>query len=141
MKLIGKYCPRGDRIMMEYEGGYILSYLSDYLKMDSKGEFHHGKLGSNLTPISKKEASKRVMYNFFEENAWNIEGVSVISDYPKTYSEVAMKKFSEQVGIENLEEALIWCQEISYNVLKNKKDFFENMLKENIVEEDFVRMR
>ena len=114
--------------MMEYEGGYILPHLADYLKIDSEGSIKHGKVGGTLESITIEEAAKRVMYNFFEENAWNIEEISVIAKQPKTPSEIAMAHFAEQIGIENLEEALKWCHEVSYQVMQTKKQFFETLL-------------
>lgn len=114
--------------MMEYEGGYILPHLADYLKIDTEGNVIHGKVGGKLEHITVEEAAKRVMYNFFEENAWNIEGLSVISENPRTPSEIAMEHFAEKIGIEHLEDALRWCQEMSYRVIQTKKNFFENLL-------------
>ena len=114
--------------MREYEDGYILPHLLEYLKCVD-GTFIHGKLGGTLDPISNEEAARMVMYNFHEENAWNIEGISVISEHPKTSSEIAMSHFVEEVGIDTLEEALKWCQDISYRVVQTKKSFFENLLK------------
>jgi len=124
--LVGKYCLRGDDGLREYEDGYILPYLLEYLKcVDEK--FIHGKLGGTLEPISNEEAARMVMYNFYEENAWNIEGVSVISEHPKTSSEIAMNHFAEEIGVDILEEALKWCQDISYRVMREKRELFESL--------------
>lgn len=120
-------------MMSEYGNGYILPHLSEYLSRDIEGHFIHGKLGGDLTIISKEEAAKRVMYNFYEENAWNIEGTSVIVEHPKTPSEIAMNHFAEEIGFDTLEQALNWCQEISYKVVKGKRDFFESLLKQTTI--------
>jgi len=114
--------------LREYEGGYILPHLLEYLKCVD-GKFVHGKLGGTLDTISNEEAARMVMYNFHEENAWNIEEISVISNDPKTLSEVAMNHFAEEVGIGTLEDALKWCQDISYKVMKEKREFFESLSK------------
>lgn len=118
--------------MREYDGGYILPHLLEYLKYVD-GKFVHGKLGGMLDSISNEEAARMVMYNFHEENAWNIEGISVISEHPKTPSEIAMNHFAEEVGIDTLEEALKWCQDISYRVMKEKKELFESLSEKAIV--------
>ncbi len=125
--------------MREYETGYILPHLSEYVGKDGNGQFIHGKLGGELAPISKEEAAKRVMYNFYEENAWNIEGTSVIAQHPKTPSEIAMNHFAEEIGFDVLEEALYWCQEISYKVIKEKKELFESVLRQTTVLESHSR--
>lgn len=124
--------------MREYEGGYILPHLFEYLKCVD-GRFIHGKLGGTLVPISNEAAARMVMYNFHEENAWNIEGISVISEHPKTPSEIAMIHFAEEVGIKILEEALKWCQDISYRVIKEKKVLFESLSEKTPVVGNRVR--
>lgn len=124
--------------MKEYEGGYILPHLFEYLKCVD-GKFIHGKLGGTLVPISNEEAARMVMYNFHEENAWNIEGTSVISESPKTPSEIAMNHFAEEVGIDTLEEALTWCQDISYRVMKEKRVLFESLSEKTTVVGNRVR--
>ncbi len=127
--------------MMEYEGGYILPHLSDYLKIDVEGNMTHGKVGGVLEPITVEEATKRVMYNFFEENAWNIEDISVIAKHPKTPSEIAMNHFADAIGIEHLEEALRWCQEVSYQVIRAKKQFFDGLLENTNTLQDRRQVR
>lgn len=114
--------------MVEYEQGYILPHLLDYVVVTPEKEAFHGKIGAELEPISIEEASKRVMYNFFEENGWSIEDVSVISINPKTEQELAMNSFAQKVGMEPLNNALEWCQEISKEVLRKKEDIFNNIL-------------
>lgn len=126
--------------MTEYDGGYILPHLSDYVRITMNGALH-GKIGSELEEISMVEAAKRVLYNFYEENAWNIEGISVVVKHPKTPSEVAMKRFVDQVGLESLSSALEWCQEISYGVLKRKREVFKNFLRGNDVLENVGSIR
>ena len=112
--------------MREYEGGYILPHLLEYLK-HVDGKFVHGKLGGTLESISNEEAARMVMYNFHEDNAWNIEGISIISEHPKTPPEVAMNHFAEEVGMDTLESALKWCQNISYRVMKEKRELFQSL--------------
>lgn len=117
--------------MFEYEGGYVLPHLLDYVVVsDQEEKAYHGKIGNELEEISMEEAAMRVMYNHFEENAWNIEGQSIIAANPKTPEEVAMSRFASQVGMENLEFALEWCHDISYDIIQAKKQLFESTLRE-----------
>lgn len=123
--------------MFEYEGGYVLPHIIDFVKISEEKNAFHGKISGELEPISLEDAAKRVMYNFFEEHAWNVdESTCILPENPKTVEEQAMKRFSNEVGIESLASALDWCQEIRYGVLQEKRQLFQEMLqKENKLEE------
>ena len=126
--------------MFEYEGGYVLPHLLDYVVVSEQGRAYHGKIGDQLSEITKTEAAMRVMYNYFEEKAWNIERQSIIALHPKTPEEVAMSRFASQIGTENLEPALEWCHDISYDIIQAKKHLFETTLRERKEKENSSRV-